>query len=157
MLEQAEHLGLTGGEVRMRRPRRSLVHVRNLPEDADDPVALAKRHGAQLDPDALTVGAHDDDLRVLRPAGAGDVLREDLSRPSGLLGRDDGGELPPAYVADEPFRRRVEPADDPGPVDDVARDVDRLQGALDVAADRAEMLHEPILAPLERPSLIPQG
>ena len=141
----------------MRRPRRSLVHVRHLPEDADHPVAPKKRHRAQLDADALAVGAQDHDLGVLRPARAGDVPCEHLSRPARLFGCDDRGELAAAHVADEPLRGRVEPADDPGPVDDVARDVDRLQGDLDVAADRAELVHEPILAPLERPSLIPQG
>src|SRR5204863_1159153 len=73
VLEQAEHFGLTGSEVWMRRPRRSLVHVRHLPEDADHPVAPKKRHRAQLDADALAVGAQDHDLGALRTARAGAV------------------------------------------------------------------------------------
>src|SRR5262249_51794456 len=58
-----------------------------------------------------------------------------LARPAGLLRCDDRRELEAAHVADDAPRGRVHPADDAGRVDDVARDVDRLERGLDVAAD----------------------
>ena len=118
-----------------------VLDVCHLPEDPDHPVALHQRHGAQLDTDALAVGADHHDLRVRRPVRAADVAGEDLPRAAGLLRRDHRGELPAAHIADEAARGLVQPADDARPVDDVARDVDRLEGRLDVPADRLQMRH----------------
>jgi hypothetical protein len=45
---------------------------------------------------------------------------------------DDRGELGSAYVADDAARRGVQPADDSGRVDVVARDIDVLEHLLKV-------------------------
>ena len=47
-----------------------------------------------------------------------------------------------ADVAEQPLGRRVDPADDPRRVEDVARDADALQGPLDVAADSQASDHD---------------
>ena len=52
-----------------------------------------------------------------------------------VLGRDDGGEVATANVAEKPLGCRIDPADDSRFVEDVARDADALQSLLDVAAD----------------------
>ena len=53
-----------------------------------------------------------------------------------------------------PTRRRaasIQPPDDAGPVDHVARDVDRLECRLDVAADRLQLSHDPRSLTTRRP------
>jgi hypothetical protein len=52
-----------------------------------------------------------------------------------VLGRDDGGELATANVADKPLGGRIDPTDDSRRVEDVARDADVAKSLLDVAAD----------------------
>src|SRR5438309_26744 len=65
LLEQSENLCLAWCELRMRRARLETVDVRHLTEDADQLVSLEQRHSAHLDADALAVGVHQDDLRVM--------------------------------------------------------------------------------------------
>ena len=50
VLEQAEHLGLTWGQMRVSGPRRCLVDVRDLAEDADHAVALDERDALSSTP-----------------------------------------------------------------------------------------------------------
>jgi hypothetical protein len=45
---------------------------------------------------------------------------------------DDGGELAPASVADDALGRTVQPADDAGRIDDVARHIDVLENFVDL-------------------------
>ena len=47
---------------------------------------------------------------------------EELLRPRPVLGTDNRREVPAANVAEEPLGLRVDPPDDPGRVEDVARD-----------------------------------
>jgi hypothetical protein len=77
------------------------------------------------------------------------LLREQLEREAAILGRDHRRELPAPDVADDPERGGIEPADHARGVDDVGRDVDTLEGALDVAADRLQPGHvSSVQAPL---------
>ena len=48
-----------------------------------------------------------------------------------------------ANVAEKPLGCRIDPADDPCLVEDVARDADALQSLLDVAADCQARGHHP--------------
>jgi len=116
-----------------------VVDVCDLTEDADHPVALDQRNGAQLDADALAVRTDHHDLGVMRLRRPGDVPGKGLPRPAGLLGRDDRGELPPANVADQPPGGRVQPANDTRGIDDVTRHADRLQRSFDVATELIEI------------------
>ena len=133
---------------------RRVLDVRHLAEDADHPIALHQRHRAELDTDPLAVGADHDDLRVRRAVRDRDVAGEDLPRAAGLLRCDDRSELPAAHVADQAACRLVQPADDARPVDHVARDVDRLEGRLDVPADRLQMRHARSFSDPDAPRLI---
>ena len=92
---------------------RRLDEVRDLPEDADDVLAAQQRHRTDLDLDPLAAGVDE------REAGVGDRRRPDdlagevLPRAPRVLRCDDGGELSPLDIADDPLRGRVDPADDP--------------------------------------------
>jgi hypothetical protein len=86
----------------------------------------------------VPVGVEEHELAVGRLGGARDLLREELARPPTFLRRDDRRELAPAHVTELAPRRVVDPADDPGRVDHVARHADVLEGNLDVAADRTQ-------------------
>jgi len=158
VLEQAEHLGLTGGQMWVSGPRRRLVDIRDLAEDPDHAAALHESDGAHLDSDPLAVCSDDDDLRVMSLPRPSEVAREDLSRATRFLWRDDRSELPPADVAYEPARSGVQPADDPRRVDDVARDADRFEGAFDIPTERLETgSHEPIVTHCLPGRFIPSG
>ena len=97
-------------------------------------LAAPKRHGADVDRDALAVRADHDNRRVRDVILADHLPGEELARATRLLGRDDGGELVPVHVADECLRRRVHPAHDARGVDQIARDVQELERLDDVLA-----------------------
>jgi hypothetical protein len=63
------------------------------------------------------------------------VPGEDLARPARFLGCDDRCELAAANVSHELLRGRVQPADDPVPVDQVGGDTDPTDGVFDIASD----------------------
>jgi hypothetical protein len=73
-----------------------------------------------------------------------------------VLGRDDGGEMATSDVAEKLLGRRVDPADDPGVVEDVARDADVFESPLDVTADCQARAHDRSVAdlPIEPSALI---
>jgi hypothetical protein len=106
--------------------------VRDDAEDADDPAALPERDCADLDLDAFAAGPDHDDRgigRLLRPHH---LAEKRLLGRASLFGHDHGRLLAPANVADEPVGSGVDPADDPVAVDRIARDVQLLEGAVDV-------------------------
>ncbi len=71
--------------------------------------------------------------------------------PPSLLGRDNGGVVAAANVAEKPLGRRIDPADDSRCVEDVARDADRFQSLLSIAANFQATGHQGIVAyPSER-------
>ena len=141
-LEQAQHLGLAGSQVRMRRRRRLVdLDVDDLPEHPDHLIAVSQGNGADVDRDALAVEPHDDDFVVGALDGSGHVAREDLPSAASLLRREDGRELPSAHVADDLPRRRVDPAHDAVTVDHVRGHADLLQRAGDVVAHVAQARH----------------
>ena len=82
-----------------------------------------------------------DGVRLGGRGGAEHLLGEQLAGAPAVLGRHDGGEVATADVADEPLGCRIDPPNDPGLVEDVARDGDVLQSLLDVAAERQASVH----------------
>jgi hypothetical protein len=112
-----------------------------LAEDPDDPLAAHQRHGAHLDGHPLPLGIDVHELGVRHRHRSRHLLREQLPRGAAILGRDHRCELPAPDVADDPERGGIEPADHARGVDDVGRDVDTLEGAFDVAADRVQPGH----------------
>ena len=134
LLQKTKHLDLTGGEMRVWRRGRVVGASLEQPEDADHPFTILQRHRADLHGHPRAGGRHEDAGRVcgLR---AVHLPGEQLAGALPVLGRDDGGELAAANVADKPLGRRIDPPDDSRCVEDVARDADAVQRLLDVAAD----------------------
>ena len=132
--QKTKHLDLTRGEMRGWRCGPVVGVFLEQPEDADHPFAALERHRADLHSHPCAGGRNKDAGRVcgLR---AEHLLGEQLAGAFPALGRDDGGELTTANVADEPLGCRIELADDSLCVEDVARDADTLKSLLDVAAD----------------------
>ena len=131
---------LTRGQLRMGRHLGGLV-LEQLPEDADHPAALDERYRTDLDRVPVAGGVDQDGFRFGRKLRAGDLAEERLARAARVLGRHHRGELAAAHVTDEPPGGRVHPADDAGGVDRVARHVDVVQRALDVAAEPTQSAH----------------
>ncbi len=136
LLEETQHLGLTGRQVRGRRARLLVERAGQKPEDADHALAAHQRHGADLQRDAGSVGRDEDPARLGRRGRAEHLAGEELPRPRPILRADNRREVPAADVAEEALGRRVDPLDDPGRVEDVARDGYVGERLLDVAADR---------------------
>ena len=105
------------------------------PEDADHPFAVHERCRADLHSHARAGGGNQDAGRLRGRCGAEHFLGEQLAGAAAVLGRDDGGEVATADVADKPLGCRIDPPDDARFVEDIARDADALQSLLDVAAD----------------------
>ena len=82
------------------------------PEDADHGFTVFEWYRADLDGDACAGGGEQDAGRLGCGGGAEHLLGEQLAGAAAVFGCDDGGEVAPADVADEPFRGGVEPADD---------------------------------------------
>src|SRR6266566_3523776 len=108
----------------------------DLAEDADDLAAGVERHGAELDLDPVTVRVDEDALHIGHLGAPNDLLREQLTRATGLFRRADGRVLPAAHIADKLASGWTDPADDPVLVDHVGRDVDWLKSAFDVGVER---------------------
>jgi hypothetical protein len=130
--EEPEHLSLARREVEIGMRLRLLEHVGDLSEDADDVLAVRERDRAHLDGD--TVAARVDEHyglipRILAPE---QLPSKELSRTQALLRSDHRRELTPFDVADETARRVIDPAHDSTRVDQIARDVDVLQGVSDL-------------------------
>src|SRR6185503_11113396 len=66
---------------------------------------------------------------------------KDLLRAARLLGRHDRGQLSAANVSDDLLGGRIQPADDPVPIDDVRGNPDPFDGVFDLAAYRLELGH----------------
>lgn len=112
--------------------------VRDLAKDAYHPLAADQRHRAHLHREATARAVDENDRRVGRVGTPEQLAREHLPGPSCVLRGDDGGELPPVDVADQAPARRIQPADDSGRVDQVARDVDVLERMRDVDLEVGE-------------------
>ncbi len=105
------------------------------PEDADHLFAVLERHRADLHRHPLPGGRKQDAGCVCGRGGAEHLPREQLAGAPAVLGRDDGGDVATANVAEQPLGCRIDPTNDPRCVEDVARDADALQSLLDVPAD----------------------
>ena len=131
-----QHLGLTGCQVRGRWAGFVVELAGQHPEDADDTLAAHQRHGAHLQ--GRRVPSVDTNIA----AGLGRRTRpehlagEELLRLRLVLRADDRREVPAADVAEQALGRRVEPPDDSGRVEDVARDGQADERLLDITADR---------------------
>src|SRR2546422_4995167 len=75
-VEQPQHLGLAGSEVRMQRSLGLLLDSYDLAEDADDMAAGVERHGAELDLDPVAVRVDQNALYIGHPGAPDDLLRE---------------------------------------------------------------------------------
>ena len=135
LLQKTEHLDLTGGEMRGWRCGAVVGAFLDQSEDADHPFTVHERHRAELHGHPRSGGRDQDAGRVCGRGGAEHLLGEQLAGAAGVLGRDDGGVVAAANVAEKPLGCRIDPADDARCVEDVARDADALQSLLDVAAD----------------------
>src|SRR4051794_14837328 len=115
---------------------RSVIGARvEQPEDADHALAAPERDGADLDGHAGAARRDEDTRRIRGRGGAEHLLSEQFAGPPPVLRRDDTRELAAANVAYEPFGSRIDPPNDPGIVQDVARDPDAVQCLFDVSAD----------------------
>src|SRR5262249_18933169 len=84
-----EHFGLARGELEVWMGMRFLDHVRDLPEDPDDVLAVEDRHGGDLDADTTAVAVHDHPPGVGRGRPADDLPCEELAGAARVLGCDD--------------------------------------------------------------------
>ena len=133
VFEQSEHLGLPRCEVRVWRclavPRRSPTSWPKTPTMRSPflsgTAADLERHPGPVGPQENPFGLRDRDC-------ADDLAREELTRATGLLRRDDRGEVPSPHIPDELHRRRIDPADHPCLVEDVARHGDVLEGSTEI-------------------------
>ena len=105
------------------------------PEDADHPFTVHERCRADLHGHPRAGGRDQDGRRLRGRGGAEHLLGEQLAGAPAVLGRDNGGEVSTANIADESLGCRIDPPDDSRLVEHVARDADVLQSLLDVAAD----------------------
>ena len=104
-------------------------------EHSDDAFTVFQRDRADVEHETRTTGGDQDAGRLGRRRRAEHLAREELACPTPFLGADDGREVPPADVAEQALRRRVDPPDNPVSVEHVAGDRDSGQGLLDVAAE----------------------
>ena len=96
-------------------------------EDADHPFTVHERHRAELHGHPRSGGRNQDAGRLCSRGGAEHLLGEQLAGTAAVLGRDDGGEVATANVAEKLLGCRIDPPDDSRFVEDVARDADALQ------------------------------
>jgi len=135
LLQKSKHLDEPWGEMGVRRCRLFLGAALEEPEDADHPFALHERHRADFHDHPRAGGRNQDAGRVCGRGRAQHLPREQLTCAAAVLGRDDGGEVATANIADKPFGCSIHPPYDSRPVEDIARDTDPVQSLLDVAAD----------------------
>ena len=95
-------------------------------------IPLKKGYRAHFDCNQAAVGADEYDAGVGNRCSADNLSREDLAGAQRILGRNDRSELPPANVADDVAGGTIQPADYPGRIDDVTRDVDVLQDLVEM-------------------------
>ena len=131
LLEELEHLRLTGGERQFGMRVRLFHDVRDLPEDTDHVLPAVERYRAHLHCHALAVGVDHHHRRVRDGGRAHYLAREELTGTVRILGGDDRGELASPNVSHDRPRGRVHPADDSGGVDEIARHVDMLEHVFD--------------------------
>ena len=135
-LEMTQHLGLTGRQVRGRCAGLVVERAGQQAEDADHTLATHQRHRAHLQREAGSVGRDEHPAGLGRRGRAEHLAGEELLRRRPVLRADNRGEVPAANVAEEALSRRVDPPDDSGRVEDVARDGQAGERPLDVTADR---------------------
>src|SRR6476620_201866 len=150
LFQKVKHLDLTGGEVRVWRRCPVVGASLEQPEDTDNPFAAHQRHRADLHGHPRAGGRNQDAGRVVGGGGAEHLPEEQLAGATAVFGRDDGGEVTTANVADKLLGCRVDPPDDSCFVEDVARDADVLESLLDVAADFQAGGHHGSVADLAR-------
>ena len=135
LLQQTEHLDLTGREMWVRRCGPVVGAFLEQPEDADHPFTVHERHRADVHGHPGAGARNQDAGRIGGRGGAEHLPGEQLAGAAAVLGRDDGREVATANVADQPLGCRIDPANDSRRVEDVAGDADALQRLLDVAAE----------------------
>jgi hypothetical protein len=134
-IQQVQHLGLPGSQVRMQRRFGLCFDVDDLPEDADDVAARVERHRAELDLDTIALRVDEDALYIGHLGAPDNLLREHLARVTSLFRSAHGRVLPPTYITDNSLAGRINPADDPVLVDHIGGHVDRLESAFDIGAE----------------------
>jgi hypothetical protein len=112
LFQQTKHLDLTGSEMRGWRCSWVVGALLEQPEDTDHPFTAHQRHRTDLHGDPRAGGRNQDAGRIGGRGGPEDLPGEQLAGAPAVLGRDDGGELTPANVADETLGSRIDPADD---------------------------------------------
>jgi hypothetical protein len=118
-----------------------VLDVLHLTEDPDHVSAALERDGAQLGREPLPVLGEQDAAIVGSFRRPQQVAGEDLAAPATLFRCEDRRHLAAPDVADDAFGGRVDPADDPVPVDDVGGNPDALERALDVGTQVCEARH----------------
>ena len=83
------------------------------PEDADNPITAHQGHGTHFHGHPCAAGRYEDGVRIRSRGSAEHLASEQLACATGVLRRNHGREVTTANIADEPFGRRIEPADYP--------------------------------------------
>ncbi len=143
LLQKTKYLDLAGGEMRGWRCGAVVGAFLDQSEDADHPFTVHERHRAELHGHPRSDGRNQDAGRLCGRGSAEHFLGEQLAGAAAVLGRDNGGEVATANVAEKLLGCRIDPADDSCFVENVARDADALQSLLDVAADCQARGHHP--------------
>ena len=112
LLEKAKYLDLTGREMRGRHCGLVVGESLEQPEDADHPFTAHERHRADLHGHPRAGRRNQDAGRIRGRGGAEHLPREVLAGAPAVLGRDDGGEVATANVAEKPLGCRIDPPDD---------------------------------------------
>jgi hypothetical protein len=136
LLEQAKNLGLPGGQARVRRGGFLVDGSVEEPEDPDNAFVVDEGYRAELECDARSVGCDQGAGRVSGGRGAEDFAREEFTRARTVLRRNDRGEVSASDIAEQLLCRRVDPPNDSGGVEDVARHADAAESSLDIATHR---------------------
>jgi hypothetical protein len=129
----------------------------HLSEDADHLLAAMQGTRADLDDESIAVRVDERHFGIRHDRGSGDLASEDVLRVPPVLGRHHRRELFAPNVAYELHRGRVDPTDHAGSIDDVARDVDALEHALDVTPHSPETGHAFECAPRHAPGQAGEG
>jgi hypothetical protein len=141
LLQKTKHLDLTGSQMRGRRCGVVVGASLDQPEDADHPFTVPERRRADLHGHPLPGGRDEVAGRLAGQGRAEHLLSESLAGAGPVLGRDEGGEVATANVAEKPLGCGIDPADDSRLVEDVTRDADALQSLLDVAPECQASVH----------------
>jgi hypothetical protein len=107
LLEEAQHLDLSGRQARRGWRRRPVVvTLFQEPEDADVPLTVPERHGADLDGHSRSAARERPAHRWTTWCRA--LLGDQLAGAATVLGGDDRGEVAAANVAEQALCSRIE-------------------------------------------------